>query len=68
MAARKKAIRAQAFKHQEIVGLVERSNSEVISLEQPVDGKTCQQGEALHRRTPTRSSDVGVLRWSVSPC
>ena len=35
MYARKKAIRAQDFKHQEIAGLEERSNLEVISLEQP---------------------------------
>ena len=36
MAARKKAIRAHSFKHQEVVGLLERANSESISLEQPL--------------------------------
>ena len=33
MAARNKAIRAQDFKHQETIGLAERANAKVISLE-----------------------------------
>ena len=35
MAARKKEIRAQSFKHQKIAGLLERENAEVVSLEKP---------------------------------
>ena len=35
MATRKKAVRIQAVKHQEIAGVAERENAEVISLEKP---------------------------------
>ena len=35
MATRKKSIKTQDFKHQEIASLAERENSKVISLEQP---------------------------------
>ena len=35
MDARKKAVRIQAFKHQEILGMEERENAQVFSVEQP---------------------------------
>ena len=35
MAARKKVVGIQAFKHQEIAGMAERANAKVFSLEQP---------------------------------
>ena len=49
MAARKKAIRAQDFKHQEIAGLTDRENAKVISLEQPSICTIEQSKEILGR-------------------
>ena len=36
MDARKKAVKSQYFIHEDVASLLERSNSEVISLEQPL--------------------------------
>ena len=47
MDGRKKEVRIQAFKHQEITGMVERENAEVFSSEQP---SVCvvEQSEEMH--------------------
>ena len=61
MVARKKAIKAQSFKHQEIASQLERANLEVISLEQPLICVIEQSQEVLGH------SNINVVTASSIP-
>jgi hypothetical protein len=60
MAARKKAIRAQSFKHQEITGLADRENAKIISLEQPSICVIEQSQEILGRSNINVAITLGI--------
>ena len=47
MVVGKKVVKSHAFIHQEVIGLFKRSNSKVISLEQPLLCVIEQSQEAL---------------------
>ena len=60
MTTRKKGVRIQAFKHQEIAGVAKRENAEVISLEQPSICVVEQSKEILGRSNINVVTTLGI--------